>query len=62
MCAESHTHAWRTKYAGGTHVHTNTLVQSVAQMIGCDVIIANLFSEKDSSDYDQSQAFLVTLH
>ena len=39
-----------------THTHTHTPVQIV------DVIIENLFSEKDSSDYDQSQAFLATLH
>lgn len=44
------------------HEHINTPVHTLFQMIGCDVIIENLFSEKDSSDYDQSQAFLATLH
>lgn len=50
-------------------IQTNTYInkppppgQSVAQMIGCDVIIENLFSEKDSSDYDRSKAFLTALH
>ncbi len=66
MCAESHIHAWHTKYARGTYTHTdkntNTPAQIVVHTIGCDVIIENLFSEKDSSDYDQSQAFLATLH
>lgn len=37
-------------------------LQTAVQMIGCDVIIENLFSEKDSSDYDHGQAFLATLH
>lgn len=36
--------------------------QIAAQMSGGDVIIDNLFSEKDSSDYDQSQAFPATVH
>lgn len=39
-------------YAGHTHTPTHTRI--VFQMIGCDVIPANLFSEKDSSDYSQS--------
>jgi len=42
--------------------HTNTAPQIATQMTGCDVIIENLFSAKDSSDYDQSQAFPATLH
>lgn len=50
-----------THNAPEAHMRTPS-VQSVVQMIGCDVIIANLFSEKDSSDYDLSQAFLATLH
>lgn len=33
--------------------HMNARI--VCQMIGCDVIQANLFSEKDSSDYGQSR-------
>lgn len=37
-------------------------MQVVVQTIGYDVIIENLFSQKDSSDYDHSQAFLATLH
>lgn len=60
MCAESRKHARPAKYTKCTHAHT--LVQIAVQTIGRDVIIENLFSEKDSSDYDQSQAFLATLH
>lgn len=65
MCAESPIYPRHRKYAREhtcVHTHTNTPVQIVVQMIGCDVIIENLFSEKDSSDYDQSQALLATLH
>lgn len=64
LCSKSHLDARYTKYAECTHVHTHwhTVVQVVVQTIGYDVIIENLFSQKDSSDYDHSQAFLATLH
>lgn len=50
--AHVHTHS------GTEHTHTNTPTR--VQIV--DVTKENLFSEKDSSDYDQSQAFLATLH
>lgn len=54
ICEEAHMHA--------VHARAHTNARIVFQMIGCDVIQANLFSEKDSSDYGQSPGLPATLH
>lgn len=53
LCAHMHTYT-HTHSHPHSHPHTHMNARIVFQMIGCDVIQANLFSEKDSSDYGQS--------